>query len=94
MYFNFQGTVCCNYGADGKKIVTAGNGYDCILIPGASKAADSAMKPDKMCGSGVGLITGAAAAATATATVCCKCLYFNLTKNQLQKISSALFSFL
>ena len=36
--FCLQGTKFCNYGADGKKIITASGGYDCILIPGASLA--------------------------------------------------------
>ena len=75
MYFNYvltipiQGTKCCNYGADGKKISTTKGGYDCILIPGALKASDSALKSPKICGSQMGLIT---ATGTTNATVCCE----------------------
>ena len=58
--------MCCNYGADGKKIVTAG--YDCIILPGAMDTAN-AVKPPKLCGSQMGIIT---AAGTTQKTVCCK----------------------
>jgi len=62
-----KGTLCCNYGADGNKIVTASGGYDCIMIPGASLAG--AIKPDKICGNNMGIIT---AAGVTSATLCCK----------------------
>ena len=68
-FLNFQGTRCCNYGADGKKISDTKGGYDCILIPGAVKAADSAIKSPKICGSKMGLIT---ATGTTNASVCCE----------------------
>ena len=61
--------MCCNYGADGKKIIATKGGYDCIMIPGALKASDSALKSPKICGSKMGLIT---ATGTTSATVCCK----------------------
>ena len=65
--FCLQGTKCCNYGADGKKIVTASGGYDCILVPGATLAG--AIKPNKMCGNNMGIITQAG---ETSATLCCK----------------------
>ena len=67
--YYLQGTKCCNYGADGKKIVTSKGGYDCILIPGATLA--SALKPNKICGNNMGIIT---ATGTTKATLCCKFL--------------------
>jgi hypothetical protein len=63
-----QGTKCCNYGADGNKIITGSAGYDCILIPGAENAA-GAIKPNKICGNNMGIIT---AAGETNATLCCK----------------------
>ena len=69
--------MCCNYGADGKKIIATKGGYDCIMIPGALKATDSALKSPKICGSKMGLIT---ATGTTSATVCCK-LNPNQTEN-------------
>ena len=65
--YYLQGTKCCNYGADGKKLVSASAGYDCILIPGASLAG--AIKPNKICGNNMGIIT---AAGETNATLCCK----------------------
>ena len=59
--------MCCNYGADGNKIVTAG--YDCLILPGATKAAGDGVLPPKICGSQMGLVT---AAGTTQKTVCCK----------------------
>ena len=71
LYFCLQGTKCCNYGADGKKIVTSKGGYDCILIPGASLAG--AIKPNKICGNNMGIIT---ATGITSATLCCKSILF------------------
>jgi len=67
------GTKCCNYGADGKAIVTASGGYDCILFPGASLAG--AIKPNKVCGNNMGVNI---AAAVIGATVCSKSLPFRV----------------
>jgi hypothetical protein len=36
-----QGSLCCGYGTDGKKT----NGYDCVMIPGASTMTMGGMKP-------------------------------------------------
>jgi len=72
------GTRCCNYGADGKKISDTKGGYDCIMIPGAQKASDSALKPPRICGSQMGLIT---ATGTTSATVCSKSYPFRIIFN-------------
>jgi len=71
-----KGTLCCNYGADGNKIVTASGGYDCIMIPGASLAG--AIKPDKICGNNMGIIT---AAGVTSATLCSKAYPFRIIFN-------------
>merc|ERR1711971_141712 len=55
------GTMCCQYGTDGKKIATVG--FDCLVIPGASKPADGAAVPPKLCGTAFGLVSGPEAAA-------------------------------
>ena len=47
--------------------------YDCIIIPGAVKASDSAAKPSKQCGGMKGLVT---ATNGATMTVCCKYFFY------------------
>jgi len=67
------GTKCCNYGADGKAIVTGSGGYDCILFPGASLA--DAIKPNKICGNNMGVII---AAGETSATLCSKSLPFRV----------------
>jgi len=72
------GTKCCNYGADGAKITTVMAGYDCIMIPGAVSTG-SALKPDKICGSKMGLVTATTAAATTNKTVCSKQYPFRIT---------------
>ena len=78
LYFCLQGTLCCNYGADGNKIVTASGGYDCLLIPGATLAG--ALKPNKICGNNMGIIN---AAGETNATVCCKFVIDQLGTNSL-----------
>lgn len=62
--------MCCGYGPAGVKTVDLG-GYDCVMIPGASKAALPAGTPvpNSICGNGVGLVT-TGAIGTASATVC------------------------
>lgn len=72
------GTMCCNYGEDGKKIIATKGGYDCIMIPGALKATDSALVSPKICGSKMGLIT---ATGTTSATVCSKSYPFRIIFN-------------
>jgi len=53
-------------------------GYDCIMIPGAVSTG-SALKPDKICGSQMGLVTATTAAATTNKTVCSKQYPFRIT---------------
>jgi len=65
---NTKGVVkqssCCGYGSNGMKSTGV---YDCIIIPGAVKASDSAAKPSKQCGGMKGLVT---ATNGLTMTVC------------------------
>ena len=63
---------CCGYGADGKK-----EGYDCLMIPSAAKAADDVVLTKYeggFCGNG-GLVSSNSKASTDTpgkVTICCK----------------------
>ena len=57
---------CCGFGADGMKTV----GYDCVIIPGASKKAGDDLKGSEFCGRQLG--TAMSGAEVAAATVCCK----------------------
>ena len=52
--------MCCGYGTDGKGSKV---GYDCVIIPGASKVTASPMVavPNAICGKNIGLVTGVAA---------------------------------
>ena len=59
--------MCCQYGTDGAKIATVG--FDCLIIPGASKPADNAAIPPKLCGTAFGLVS---AAGVIQVTICCK----------------------
>jgi hypothetical protein len=36
---------------------TKTTGYDCVMIPGASKASNKAPVPNSICGNGKGLVT-------------------------------------
>ena len=58
---------CCGYGPALDKIA---NGYDCVMIPGAMKKADSADLPN---GAAYGFCGGQLASDTSTtkATICC-----------------------
>jgi len=65
-------TVCCGYGTGGVRDDVKGAG-DCLMIPGAIKAADDTPAPVTQCGNGLGLVTAAAAAAAdGGKTVCTK----------------------
>jgi len=68
------GTMCCQYGTDGNKIATAG--YDCLQIPGASKADAAALVAPKLCGSAFGLVS---AAGVAQVTICSKAMPFRVS---------------
>ena len=61
-----KASVCCGYGMNGM-VNTAG--YDCIIIPGASKKTDGANLPQSQCGQEMGLLT---ATANVGKSVCCK----------------------
>lgn len=67
------GTLCCGYGADGFASSGNGAGGDCIIIPGAVNAAGM-VKPDKICGTMMGLNTevetATADVADSSTTVC------------------------
>ena len=64
---------CCGYGSNGMKSTGP---YDCIVIPGIIKAADSdVLKAVEQCGGGKGLAT---ATNTASTTVCCKLVFHNI----------------
>merc|ERR1711971_919022 len=67
------GTMCCNYGTAGLAIAIVG--YDCLMIPGASKPADGKPAPPKICGTEIGLVSAAQAAidiAGNQVTICSK----------------------
>jgi hypothetical protein len=80
-----KGELCCGYGVDGKAIDDAG-GYDCLMIPGAKKAADNLVTPASLCGALVGLFTalvpgannGPGTPAMTAATVCSKTYPFRV----------------
>jgi len=68
-----QPSSCCGYGAKGEG--TKGV-YDCLQIPGARKAADSAViKNDEQCGGKKGIVSANEGAKT---TVCSKAYPFRL----------------
>lgn len=50
-------------------------GYDCVMIPGATKASNKNPVPNSICGNGKGLVT--LAAGTTSATVCSKFFYID-----------------
>ena len=63
--FNPQ-TKCCGYGTDGMQT----SGYDCVLIPGALKATNTAIVgTENICGRSAGLVTVNGMTST---TVCSK----------------------
>ena len=69
-----KATACCAYGAAGARSANAIAGYDCLMIPGATKAAFDGAINVSQCGRNLGLASGDAMAAGATngITVCCK----------------------
>jgi hypothetical protein len=67
--------MCCGYKQTGKGT----SGFDCLMIPGASKAASNpgTLVPQTVCGRSQGLVTSAAG--TTATTICCKaCLHEQL----------------
>jgi len=75
-----EDNVCCGYGVAGVRAAT--KAYDCLMIPGATKAALDGPLPVSQCGHDVGLQTKAAsAAATAMGgiqTVCSRSYPFRI----------------
>ena len=63
-----KGELCCAYDVDGKGLDNKGP-YDCLMIPGARKASDSAVKPASICGNKAGLVS---ASGSTSVTLCCK----------------------
>ena len=59
--------ACCSYGISGMNGI---QGYDCLHIPGARKASDSAVIKGVCQAGGVGGVV--TASGTTGATVCCK----------------------
>ena len=62
--------MCCGYGPDG---MGTGVGYDCVFIPGASKATlpVNVLAPNAYCGKSAGLVS-AKGDATKNKTICSK----------------------
>ena len=73
-----KATACCAYGAAGARSANAIAGYDCLMIPGATKAAFDGPIPVSQCGRNLGLASvtvlsiAAMPAAGTGITVCCK----------------------
>ena len=76
-----KATACCGYGVAGIRVVIASKaGYDCLMIPGATKAGFDAPLPVSQCGRNLGLAGSGATAVIASTptiagngiTVCCK----------------------
>ena len=65
-----KGELCCAYDVDGLGHNNKGP-YDCLMIPGARKASDSALKPASICGNKAGLVSASGAISV---TLCCKFL--------------------
>jgi hypothetical protein len=68
----FQGSICCGYGAGGVDL----NGYDCVMIPGASKVTNAIYTPapNSICGNKKGLVKVVSGAST---TLCSKFFQLN-----------------
>ena len=82
LYIIYQGTKCCGYGKSGGATAYGSKGaYDCLMIPGAVKKADSKVLPESQCGRNAGLVGEDDAAWAKASTLCCKKynLYIYLT---------------
>ena len=55
--------MCCAYGTDGLKTA---QGFDCVVIPGASSFLNKEQTPNSICGKSMGLITNVATGAAKT----------------------------
>ena len=73
-----KATACCGYGVAGVRVAASQAGYDCLMIPGATKAAFDGPIPVSQCGRNLGLASvtvlsiAAMPAAGTGITVCCK----------------------
>ena len=69
----FMSSQCCGYGSEANKNT---NGFDCVMIPGATKAAD---KADLNNGAAFGFCGGQLASinANANAATICSKIFFN-----------------
>jgi len=69
-----KATACCGYGVAGVRVAASQAGYDCIMIPGATKAAFNGEVPVSQCGRNLGLASATedAVATTNGITVCSK----------------------
>ncbi len=69
-FYHFQGNVCCAYGTSG----LGTQGYDCLMIPGASSVTTLAPKPNSYCGAAFVTLGGSVGVSTFanTQTVCSK----------------------
>ena len=66
-------------------IILTSLGYDCVMIPGATKASNKSPVPNSICGNGKGLVT--LAAGTTSATVCSKCVCLKYSKTEHNVLS-------
>ena len=79
-YYNlgngFATRQCCGYSQNGAKVAERSkgtNGYDCVMIPGASKQADKgALISGAVNGFCGGELASIAAGSVIAATICCK----------------------
>lgn len=69
------GSVCCAYGTAGTKT----SGYDCLIIPGAEKDTNGAVKADQFCGRSQGLVTASMMTGMPGVTVCSRRQPFMIT---------------
>ena len=67
-----KATICCGYGVAGARSADAEAGYDCLMIPGATKAAFDGPIPVSQCGRNLGLVSAGPATSGTGVTVCCK----------------------
>ena len=53
-----KATACCGYGVAGVRVAASQAGYDCLMIPGATKSAFDGPIPVSQCGRNLGLASG------------------------------------
>merc|ERR1712004_173186 len=72
-----KATACCGYGVAGVRVAASQAGYDCLMIPGATKAAFDGEVPVSQCGRNLGLATATATTGTGS-TICTKDVPFRV----------------